>query len=284
MYNNLILISILIYGISFAQPRSSVDNEIGWYGYFGDHKIAKKWSIHTEYQWRRDDFILTWQQSLARFGVNYNIHENAMVTVGYAQAQTFPYGKYPISVPNKAGEDQAFPEHRIYQDLLIKNNTGIFEVNHRLKLEERWLGNLYDADGNLRKDEWRFMMRFRYRFRVAMPLQGKTIDDKEFYLHSFDEILIGAGYNVGANVFDQNRFNFGLGFRVHKNFRIEAGFLSQIVQKARTLNTYDKTASTIPIFEYNTGFLVGVTYNLDFTKKVAVNMDIPAVLPENSVK
>jgi len=258
----------------FAQSRESVENNVGWFGYYGDHRLTKKWSIHTEYQWRRVDFVANWQQSLARFGINYQLSDQAMVTLGYAQAQTFAYGQYPISVPTKAGETQSFPEHRLYQDLLIKNNTGIFEINHRFKIEERWLGIQYNPDGTRRDGDWKFMIRFRYRVRVAMPLKGTTIDDNEFYLHAFEELLIGAGINVGANVFDQNRLNFGLGYRVTKDFRIEAGFLYQIVQKSRTLDKYVLTGPVKPIFEYNTGFLIGVTYNFDCSKKDTPKSDI----------
>ncbi|TAF74132.1 MAG: DUF2490 domain-containing protein [Bacteroidetes bacterium] len=77
-------ITILVLGTilsAFSQPyRENVFNTIGWYGYFGDHKIAKKWSIHTEYQFRRTDFITNWQQSLARFGVNYHFTDQVMFT------------------------------------------------------------------------------------------------------------------------------------------------------------------------------------------------------------
>lgn len=258
-----IAILVISFALStFAQPyRESVYNNIGWYGYFGDHKIAKKWSIHTEYQFRRTDFITNWQQSLARFGINYHLSDNVMFTIGYAQAQTFTYGILPIAKKNSDNQDQSFPENRIYQALLLKNNTGIFEINHRMMFEQRFLGNVYDTKNNRIENKSNFVMRFRYRFRIAMPIQGNTMDNNEFYLHAFDEILIGAGENVKNNIFDQNRFQLGIGYKLNKNCKIELGFLNQVVQKP---TTYKST--NLPVFEYNNGLLLGITYNIDFTE------------------
>ncbi len=240
--------------------RENVYNAIGWYGYFGDHKIAKKWSIHTEYQLRRTDFIAFWQQSLARFGVNYHFTDQVMFTIGYAQAQTFSYGELPIAKLDLQGNEQSFPEHRIYQDILLKNNTGRFEISHRFKLEERFLGNIYDSKNDRIPGKWNFVMRFRYRVRIAMPIQGNTIDDNEFYIHAFDEILIGAGEKIKNNIFDQNRFNIGVGYKLNKNCKFEIGYFNQIVMKPAS-----HPITKLPVVESNNGFLVGITYNIDFT-------------------
>lgn len=74
-------------------------------------------------------------------------------------------------------------------------------------------------------------------------------------------LLIGFGKNVGTNVFDQNRINLGLGYKINPSSKIEVGYISQIVQQSR-LNA-DKN----PVFEYNNGFLIALIYNLDFSKK-----------------
>lgn len=244
------------FGISLAQSpvRTSAYNTIGWYMYFGDHKISKKWSIHTEYQWRRDELIVHWQQSLARVGINYQFHEQIILTLGYAMIETFPYGEIPI-----ASLGYAFPEHRIYEQVLIKNNIGRFNLSHRYRLEQRWLGQLTAGQGRTITG-WRDVHRLRYQFRVALALKGNTIDPKEFYLAMYDEIFVGFGSKIKQNVFDQNRLYGALGYKVSKPMSIELGYLNQIVQHG---NTYNSTN----VFEYNNGLQVAITYNLDFTPK-----------------
>ncbi len=263
-----------VFAQSITHGRASTENTIAWFNYSGDHKIANKWSLHTEYQFRRADFISTWEQSLLRLAINYHFNDQVMFTLGYGLIHTFSYGLNPIVKKTNEGEAQVFPEHRLYQDMLIKNNTGIFEINHRFRFEERWLANLYDKDNLLRQDAWKFMLRMRYRLRIALPLKGKTIDDKELYLHAFDEIFIGFGDDVGANVFDQNRINLGIGYRFTKDFRLEVGFLSQILQKPSNLIVKDSfnplITQSYPYFEYNSGLLLALTYNVDFTKKAVI--------------
>ena len=61
---------------SYSQNTRIADkNTIGWYAYTGTFNINKKWGIHTEYQWRRDNIITDWQQSLLRTGINYKVNQ-----------------------------------------------------------------------------------------------------------------------------------------------------------------------------------------------------------------
>ncbi|MEQ8425644.1 MAG: DUF2490 domain-containing protein, partial [Cyclobacteriaceae bacterium] len=58
--------------ISWSQKNIAKQNN-GWYMYFGNHKLSDKFSLHTEYQWRRDEIIKNWQQSLSRIGLDYKL-------------------------------------------------------------------------------------------------------------------------------------------------------------------------------------------------------------------
>nr|MBP6575743.1 DUF2490 domain-containing protein [Chryseobacterium sp.] len=81
-----LLSSVFLISISSAfsaQNRISDHNKIGWYAYNGTFKLDSKFSIHTEYQWRRNDYIMTWQQSLLRLGINYQANPNLQLRVGY---------------------------------------------------------------------------------------------------------------------------------------------------------------------------------------------------------
>jgi hypothetical protein len=261
IYKLLLILLVLEVSKASAQVRQSTYNNIAWGCYFGDHKITDKWGIHTEYQWRRNDFGLTWQQSLARVGVNYQLHPRVMLTMGYGLIHTFSYGDLPISRLNNAGMEQIFPEHRIYQDVLVTDKIGKVEVSHRFRLEQRYMGLFYDSENNRMAGKWKLFNRFRYRIRLAYPITEK------WYAHGYDELFIGFGKDVGYNIFDQNRINLGLGYKFNKQGKIEAGYFSQIVQKSRLVNNLE-------VFEYNQGFLVALFYNLNF-KKPAKNYEKP---------
>ncbi|MFN4197761.1 MAG: DUF2490 domain-containing protein [Flavobacterium sp.] len=234
--------------------RISTHHTIGWYNYFGTLKINEKFGIHTEYQWRREELITNWQQSLLRFGVNYELKPGIRFRLGYAWIETFPYGEIPI---NALGRD--FTEHRIFQMIQLNNNKGSLNFFHRFMLEQRFLGR-YSSPAVLEEDDFPLLNRFRYMFRMDIPLKGNTITNKTPYLALYDEIFVGYGRNVGVNIFDQNRLGLLIGYQFNSKLRIEGGYLNQILQLARTI---DGNA----VFQYNHGVIINTHFNFDLSTK-----------------
>ena len=85
----------------------------------------------TEYQWRRADGFRHWQQSLLRLGLEYEINPKVSVMGGYAWIKTFPYGTQPIQ--------HEFNEHRMFEQVYLKDKAGRLEVQHRYRIEQRFL-------------------------------------------------------------------------------------------------------------------------------------------------
>lgn len=247
---------LLVAMTSYAQSKRLTDrNAIGWYVYTGDHKISDKWKLHTEYQWRRVDFIRSWQQSLARLGATYAVSKRVKVGGAYTYFVTFPYGKYP-----QADQEAPYSEHRIHEDIELSETYGRLKLSHRFRLEQRWLSQL--AANNPRQIvDWQFQNRIRYQLTAEVPLQGVTLDDGEFYLNFFDELFIGFGQNVEENVFNQNRISGGLGYQFRKGMQLELNYLNQIVQHAERDPITNQS-----VFENNNGFRLNLAYNLDFTR------------------
>jgi len=239
---------------SFAQNnRITTTNKIGWYAYFGTFKISKKVGIHSEYQFRRNNWITEWQQSLLRVGVNYNPIPNLQLRTGYGWIETFPYGEYPIN-----GFGKQYTEHRIYQMAQLSQKVGIVDFSHRYLLEQRFVGKYSDALAT-KESEFPLVHRLRYMFRLQIPLKGTGINDKTPYLAIYDEVFVGFGKNVNANVFDQNRIGILFGFKFNPSFRLEGGYLNQTAQYGRLIN--GKSG-----FQSNNGFIISSNFNLDFTK------------------
>ena len=216
-------------------------NQNGWYMYFGDHKVTDKWGLHTELQVRRYNLLKDPQQLLIRTGVNFNLTETAMFTLGYGFIETYPYGEFPA-----AGD---FVEHRIYEQLQLKGNIERVGLVHRYRLEQRWVQSPVTSD-------YTYLNRARYMLRATLPLAGATTEAKEPYLAVYDEVFVGFGNNIQRNIFDQNRAYIALGYKISDAAAIEAGYLNQIVQKANGI-----------AFEYNHTLQLGLTYNIDFRKQ-----------------
>lgn len=88
--------------------------------------------------------------------------------------------------------------------------------------------------GNREIEDWFFLHRFRYQFRTQYPFYSKG--DKQLYGAAADEIFIGAGKNLGVNIFDQNRIFALLGYKLNKKLSIEAGYMNQTLQQGRRVN------------------------------------------------
>lgn len=244
-----IIISVALSEHAYSQNnRLNTKETIGWYNLFTTKKLTGKFSLHAEYQWRREKIISNWQQSLLRVGVNYQPNARVLVRVGYAWIETFPYGEIPI---NGLGRD--FTEHRIYEMVQLSHKEGIVDFSHRFMLEQRFVGR-YSSAGIAKEDEFPLLNRVRYMIRLQAPLAGKTMKDKTPYIAAYDEIFIGFGKNVTANVFDQNRISALLGYRFNQKLRIEAGYLNQIVQFGRIVNGKN-------VFQYNNGLIINTNLN-----------------------
>lgn len=238
----LLLLLGFLSGSSLAQVRLRDDNNIGWFTTIITPAINKKLSGHIEYQYRRDNWVTDWQQSLLRVGLNYKFHPQVTAHAGYGWILTYPYGDYSIAAVPKT-----FPEHRIYEQLVINTPVGKVSVTHRLRLEQRWVGK-FKAINSETPDEYVYLNRLRYMPRIDVPVYKKV------YAAAYDEIFIGFGKNVGENVFDQNRISVLGGYKFNSSFRLEGGFFNQTVQLGREIAAKN-------VFQYNTGFIINSYVN-----------------------
>lgn len=247
MFNfKLIALAVLIcFGIvNHVQAQKEIVSQYhGWYMYFGNHKLTDKISLHTEYQWRRADWIKTWQQSLLRLGVDYRLNDAAVVTLGYGHIVTWPYGEQPV--PEK------FTEHRLWQTLTLTQRQERFYFNHRFRPEQRWLeGNVFGQEG------WVYRNRMRYRFLVNYPLTKKEMGPKTLFVSVYDEIFIQFGPNFDRNYLDQNRLFGALGYQFSSKGNVQLGYMQQYVVKGDGLEA-----------ERNHTLQISLTYNADFRKQ-----------------
>lgn len=243
-----ITLFILLFPIISGAQRLSDPNTVGWFNMFGTVYLNKKTSVWLEYQWRRDDVITSWQQSLARIGIQRHFSNGVSTLLGYGYIITFPYGDYP------AGRYH-IPEHRIFEQLVWNNKIGVIALNNRLRLEQRYVGKVNQAAAEYTITDWVYLNRIRYQLRATVPLNKKTVEDKTIYIATFDELFVGFGKNVNQNIFDQNRIGLLAGYQFNKSFRAEAGYFNQTVQQAALVGGKE-------VFQYNHGMML----NLYITK------------------
>jgi hypothetical protein len=188
-----------------------------WFIENGTIKLKKDLLLFHDVQFRRSDFGADAQQILLRIGLLYNFPSKLQAGAGYCFVETYPYGNFPVQ--------NAFPEHRIWEQAQFKMELGKFNVFNRYRLEQRFIGN--PTTGQFKPS--RFENRMRYMVRI-----NRAIGEK-FYANVFDEIFVNFGKNIGRNIFDQNRIAANVGYKLSKHIAVELGYMEQTTQ-LRSLN------------------------------------------------
>jgi hypothetical protein len=217
--------------------------------YFGNHRLSDKFGIHTEYQWRRTNGFERWQQSLLRLGLDFYATPSLQLTAGYGWIRSYQYGEQPIA--------HELNEHRIWQQAITKSSIGRFDLQHRYRLEQRFIENwVTNSSAEWELHGYNFRQRVRYRFLLTVPISRKEMKDNTLFLSFYDELFVGFGKGIAKNILDQNRLYGALGWRFNSQLNIQLGYLNQFVVKTDGIKA-----------ERNHTLQVGITYNLDFRKK-----------------
>jgi len=177
-----------------------------WLMYFGNQKINNRWNWHNEIQYRNYNYVGDLEQLLLRTGIGYNLSDNNNnILLGYAYIHSEPY---------VAGTDQKtnVNEHRIFQQLISRQQFGRVYLQHRYRIEERFI-----------EDD--FKMRFRYFLGLNVPLNKKEMVKDAVYLSLYNEIFL----QDRDPVFDRDRIYGALGYVLNPYLRIEAGYMVQLL-------------------------------------------------------
>jgi hypothetical protein len=193
-----------------AQTRVVDHNAHGWYTYFGDHPLGEStWGVHLEGQYRRHEVIRQWQQLLLRPGVNYQARRNLLLTGGYAYVRSFPYGQFPAQA--------ATNEHRLWEQAWLRYKTGRVAWSTRVRFENRFIGGASPGA------PYRYQNRIRSWQQVTVPLAGRM------YVTGYDEVWFHVKPYTASSPFDQNRAYAALGWNLSPSWRLEAGYMNQLL-------------------------------------------------------
>jgi hypothetical protein len=179
-----------------------------WFIYFGNQKISKKWNWWNEVQVRNYDFVEDVQQVLMRTGIGYDLVENNLnILVGYAHVASYNY-------QSNSSEKIVSREHRIYQQLNIKNRFNRIFLTHRYRAEERFF-----------KDDFKF--RFRYFLSCNIPITKSDMIENTLYASFYNEVFL----QTKSPFFDRNRAYIALGYVINPKLKMEMGYMAQTLEK-----------------------------------------------------
>lgn len=174
-----------------------------WLMFFNRTEFSEKWSLHTEIQDRSYTISHKEEQLLIRGGVNYHLKRNVWLTGGYGYIESYP--PEGVNTPTLI-------EHRIWQQVLLTHQLGRLSVEHRGRLEQRFVGDDY-------RD------RIRYRLMVNIPLTKERMEPNTLFASLYDEVF----FHLEDSPYDRNRFYAALGYQFTRGVNVQTGWLAQNV-------------------------------------------------------
>ncbi|SFC41712.1 Protein of unknown function [Parapedobacter composti] len=193
-----------------------------WAAWFNNVKFSEKWGLNNDIQFRagknwRDNSLL-----LIRPGINYYINNRQTAAFGYATTL----------VTNALAPDvQRLTEHRIWEQYIISGKLLSIPVQHRFRLEQRFLK---------RTSETAFTQRARYFIRGIIPFSGAGMSFSRGAFVSLQNELFFNIQNLDAvngKLFDQNRAYASIGYRLSPKYDVEVGYMNQLLIRPSSPNT-----------------------------------------------
>jgi len=163
-------------------------------------------------QWKQPEtFIL-------RPGLTYVLNKSTSISVGFALIQNWK---------TIEGVRDGVSDNRIWQQLGINKQVKNALLQHRIRMEERWIPVLKLAGSSIVKSDPRFNARFRYFARWISPYSKTKKLTKGMYWAVQNEFFFNAVGASHANkkLFDQSRTYAGTGYRLGKHTDLELGYM-----------------------------------------------------------
>jgi len=190
----------------------------GWLFLLNNTKITNKWGAYLDVQVRSADDWANVRNFLFRPGITYYANGKNELTLGYLLNQTFTH--------MDGAADNVLTEHRIWEQYVYKHKAATTIIaQHRFRLEQRFI----ERAGS----DQLFAQRFRYFARFIIPLKkGAKNFEEGLFVALQNELFFNVQHKneLNGSLFDQNRAYVAAGYRLNKNFDIEAGYLNQSIK------------------------------------------------------
>jgi hypothetical protein len=203
----------LVAFVLLAQASFSQTKGVGsWNVLSGMFTLDSRWKLFAEAQIRSQQFYSDFNYYEAKGGIGYSFKTNGWVLLGMGHYNTFqPTGDFVT--PNTT-------EFRIWQQLVLNNNINRLKLEHRYRVEQRFISTGYRN-------------RFRYRINALFPFNNTTIKKKTLYASAYNEIFVS---NEGP-FFEQNRIFGGLGYQFDDHFTILTGIVNRFDNSISNVQT-----------------------------------------------
>jgi hypothetical protein len=213
----LIVVVLLMYNIAKCQSHTLSS----WGVLNTEIHFHKKWTSFFETQIRSANFFKDFNYHELKVGGQYTPSDKWSMLAGVGQFATYN--------TSENFESPVVHEFRVWEQLTLYNKLGRVKVDHRYRVEQRYINN----------DETN---RFRYRLNVTVPINNKDATHNTLYVVANNEIF----FTNTAPYFQRNRIYGGAGFTFNKYCALQVGWMRQFdMRKDETTSYKDFLQTTL---------------------------------------
>lgn len=185
-------------------PSMAQSNKLGSWNVLNlKTRITNKTTLQLEGQLRSQSFYNDFFYYEYKGALNFKLQKGFELLVGIGKYNTYQFiGNFEKPKQNN--------EIRPWQQITYKHKWGKLNIDHRLRLEQRFF-------------ESNYRNRFRYRLNTILPINTKEINQKSYYLTFFNEFF----FNNEVPRFERNRMFIGVGYEFSEVITVQTGWLFQ---------------------------------------------------------
>jgi len=211
----------------FKEPKTKY-----WVNTYGNMRISKRlfWVAQTHFRFEETKdtpFVGQLGQIYNRHAIGYIYNKKANFALGGVLRLNFNTSE-DGSGPNM------IPEYRIWHQYQFAVPLWTSMAYHRLRVEHRWTKGFDEGDDFIFRNRWRYM------FRLKIPLNSPKLQSKTVYIAPESELILQSGKTVVGSPLEDLRLNATIGYIINPRLTVAAGFMYSFGQTLEDGGLYNQ--------------------------------------------
>ncbi|WP_430906798.1 DUF2490 domain-containing protein [Maribacter sp. 2-571] len=188
-----------------------------WFNTYGNIRISKRlfWDAQTHFRFQETGST----PYMGQIAQIYNRH-----AIGYIYSKKFNASlggvvRINFNTDPESPDRNVVPEWRIWHQYQFALPLGSCMIYHRLRIEHRWTQSFVENSDYIFRNRWRYM------FRMKVPLNNHKLKPKTFYVSPEAELIMQSGKAVVASPMEDLRLTTTLGYIATPRLSFAAGMM-----------------------------------------------------------
>ncbi|MEM9000798.1 MAG: DUF2490 domain-containing protein [Bacteroidota bacterium] len=188
-----------------------------WVNTYGNIRISKRlfWDAQTHFRFEETEST----PFIGQIGQIYNRH-----AIGYIYSKKFNVSlggvlRVNFNTDASSTDRNVVPEWRIWHQYQFAMPLSSMMVYHRIRIEHRWTQGFAEDSAYIFRNRWRYM------FRLKVPLNNDTFEPNTFYLSPEAELIMQSGKEVVDSPLEDLRLTTTVGYILTPRLTVAAGVM-----------------------------------------------------------